>query len=155
MFSWYDVITCKSKQIIGCALSDVFIKFSYFLIFLKFQIDLITLDTDVEQFTLTTKISSHIIFKSIRNFECRTADMRKELKYKSSTGKLYDILSTSNSCYCMSMTLKFCYQHIPKLPQSYIPNYTNYLTFPLLYAFFRTCTEFSDISRFPEIPEKW
>jgi len=24
LFSWYDVITSKSKQIIGCALSDVF-----------------------------------------------------------------------------------------------------------------------------------
>ena len=28
LFSWYDVITCKSIQIIGCALSDAFSKIS-------------------------------------------------------------------------------------------------------------------------------
>jgi len=56
LFSWYDVITSKSKQIIGCALSDVFSKnFLIFLIFLNMQIDMIILETDVEQFTLTTK----------------------------------------------------------------------------------------------------
>ena len=65
LFSWYDVITSKSKQTIGCALSDVFfLKFAYFLIFLNIQIDLIILDADVEQFTLTTKKSLHIIFKA-------------------------------------------------------------------------------------------
>ena len=30
LFSWYDVITSKSKQIIGCALSDVFSKIFLF-----------------------------------------------------------------------------------------------------------------------------
>jgi len=63
LFSWYDVITCKSKQIIGCALSDVFFsKISYVLMFLNIQIDLIILKTDDEQFTLTTKKSLHITF---------------------------------------------------------------------------------------------
>ena len=37
----------KSKQIIGCALSDAFfLKFSYFLMFFKIQIDLIILKTE-------------------------------------------------------------------------------------------------------------
>jgi len=50
----------KSKQIIGCALSDAFfVKFSYFLMFLDIQIDLIILKADDDQFTLTTK--SHCI----------------------------------------------------------------------------------------------
>jgi len=65
LFSWYDVITSKSKQIIGCALSDVFSKIFLFLIFLNIQIDLIILETDVKQFTLTTKKSLHIIFKCV------------------------------------------------------------------------------------------
>jgi len=46
----------KSKQIIGCALSDAFfLKFSYFLMFLNIQTHLIMLKTDDKQFTLTTK----------------------------------------------------------------------------------------------------
>ena len=54
----------KSKQIIGCALSDAFfLKFSYFLMFVNIQIDLIILKTYDQQFTLTTKKSLHIIFK--------------------------------------------------------------------------------------------
>jgi len=66
LFSWYDVITCKSKQIIGCALSDAFFsKIVLFFMFLNIQIDLIILKTDYEQFTLTTKniIAYHITFK--------------------------------------------------------------------------------------------
>jgi len=56
LFSWYDVITCKSKQIIGCTLTDALIlKLSYFLMFLNIQIDLTILKTDDEQFILTTK----------------------------------------------------------------------------------------------------
>jgi len=55
----------KSKQIIGCPLSDAFFsKISYFLMFLNIQIDLIILKTDDEQFTLATKKSLHISFKS-------------------------------------------------------------------------------------------
>jgi len=43
----------KSKQIIGCALSDAFfLKFSYFLMFLNIQIDLIILKTDDEHWTV-------------------------------------------------------------------------------------------------------
>jgi len=34
------------------------------------------------------------------------------------------------SCDRMSMTSKFCYQHIAKMSQSYIPDHTNSLTFP-------------------------
>jgi len=45
----------KSKQVIGCALSDVFsVKFSYFLMSLNIQIHIIILKTDDEQFTSTT-----------------------------------------------------------------------------------------------------
>jgi len=51
----------KSKQIIGCALSDAFFsKIFLFLMFLNIQIDLIILMTDDEQFTLTAKKSLHI-----------------------------------------------------------------------------------------------
>jgi len=45
----------KSKQIIGCALSDAFSKILLFLMFLNIQIDLIILKTNDEQFTLTTQ----------------------------------------------------------------------------------------------------
>jgi len=63
---WYDVVTCKSKQIIGCALSDtLFSKIVLFLMFLNIQIDFIILKTDDEQFILTTrKKSLHITLKS-------------------------------------------------------------------------------------------
>jgi len=63
LFSWYDVITSKSKQIIRCTPSDAFSKIVLFLTFLNIQIDLIILQTDDEQFTLTTKISLHVTCK--------------------------------------------------------------------------------------------
>ena len=56
-------MTCKSKQIIGCALSGVFSKILQFLMFLNIQINLLILKTYYGQFTLTTKKSLHIIFK--------------------------------------------------------------------------------------------
>ena len=56
LFSWYDVITCKSKRMIRWALSGTFfLKFSYFFMFLNIQIDLIILKTDDKQFMLATK----------------------------------------------------------------------------------------------------
>ena len=45
VFSWYDVITSKNKQIIGCALSGVFfLKFSYFFDLPQYSNNLIILD---------------------------------------------------------------------------------------------------------------
>ena len=50
-------------------------------------------------------------------------------------------------------TNKVQVSHLDDLPQSNFPNYTNSLTFPWLWAFSLTLDEFTDISRFPEIPE--
>ena len=61
---------------------------------------------------------------------------RIKVRYKRSAGKLSDVLSTRNCCHCMSITSKFCYQHTAKVSQSNIPEYTNSLTFPWLYAIF-------------------
>ena len=48
----------------------------------------------------------------------------------------------------MSMTSKFCYQHIAKVSQSNIPDYTNSPTFPWVCAFSVTFAKFPDICRF-------
>jgi len=52
-------------------------------------------------------------------------------------------------------TNKVQVSYFVKLPRSNFPDYTNSLTFPWLWAFSLTLAEFPDISRFPEIPEKW
>ena len=56
-------------------------------------------------------------------------------------------------------TPQFGYQHFDKLPQSIFPDYTNFPTFHRLWAFSPdfslTTAKFPDISRLPEIPEKW
>jgi len=65
VFSWYDVITAKSKQVISGTFGRFFLQFSYFLMFFNIQIDLIILNTYDQQFALTTKKSLHIIFKAM------------------------------------------------------------------------------------------
>jgi len=113
--------------------------------------------------TISACYEVSVTFQQLTNNATRwTSEMQKELKYEQSTGKLYDVLST---CPCTSKALwltsnwsKFvtsillrCHNQISQT--THIP--WPFPNISLICAFSLTSAEFPDISRFPEIPEKW
>jgi len=66
LFSWYDVITCKSKKSSGAQFQMLFLKIVLFFDVPQYlnRFDDTSLKTDDEQFTLTTKKVFHITFNN-------------------------------------------------------------------------------------------